>query len=61
MAERFFTKQECEKNLAQAQAEMIVWMTFLQALDNGEFVLIDESFPEPKFRIAKPGRPIIPN
>jgi hypothetical protein len=61
MAERFFTKEECQRNLAQAQAEMIVWMSFLQALDEGEFVLVDESFKEPRYRIAKAGRPLIAN
>ena len=61
MTERFYTVEECRKQLARAQAEMIVWMSLLSAMeDDGDFVMIDEAhLPEPLFRIAKKGMPLI--
>lgn len=59
MNERFFTKEECERKLAKAQADMIIWMTFLKAIDDGDFVLIDDKKMDPTYRIVKHGVPII--
>jgi hypothetical protein len=61
MTERFFTKEECEKALAKSEADMIIWMTFLQVMDSGNFVLIDDTLNEPLYRIVKQGIPIVKN
>ncbi len=59
MAERFFTQKECEEELARAQADVIIWLTFLQTMDCGDFVLIDDTLEEPTYRIVKQGMPIV--
>jgi hypothetical protein len=51
--ERIFTKEECERELAKSQAEMIIWMTFLKEIEKGNFVMVDESGKEPIYRIMK--------
>ena len=53
MGERIYTKEECEAELARSQADMIVWATFMKVMERGEFVMIDESKKESKFRIVK--------
>ena len=61
MTERFFTKEECEKALAKSEADMIIWMTFLQVMDSGNFVLIDDTLNEPLYRIVPDGHLKIPH
>ena len=61
MNERILKKEECEQSLAKAEADMIVWMTFLQVMDKGDFVLVNDTLEDPLYRIVKQGMPIIKN
>jgi hypothetical protein len=54
--ERIYTKEECESELAKAQANMIIWTTFLQVMERGDFVMIDESKKEPIYKVVKAQR-----
>lgn len=48
-----------KKNLARAQAEVIIRLAFLQTMNCGDFVLIDDTLEEPKHHIVKQGIPIV--
>jgi hypothetical protein len=43
MNERILKKEESEQSLAKAEADMIVWMTFLQVMDKSDFVLVNDT------------------
>lgn len=53
MPERMYTLEECENQLTKLEAEVLVYRTFKNVIERGDFVLIDDSGIEPKFKIVK--------
>ena len=50
----FFTKEECQNELAKAEANMIILITFLEMIEQVDFVpTIDDTKMETTYRILK--------